>query len=840
VTVASAQSAGESATPSAKTKKPKTKALTASPKSLSFGDLPPLKASAPKTVTIHNPNSIAIDVTSVASANPEFVPSGNCVASLAADGDCDVSVVFAPSSDGKKSAKLTIVNNASNKPLSVSMKGEGAGTAVATPTLTMTATPTATATATPTPTPTVTATATPTMTPTPVPYVLFSNPTDPEILQANTSNGSIDFFGDRDSTGLPTAITGFQSTDASGLVSYYWLDAEQRPLRIQDSSGTIFTYVWTSSTTGVVTAISPDGTEEISADITLPQPANSDNAAQVLRRSVSAKASRSSALSSSGADDSASVQVFACSAQPEDGATVTIIPIGGFGGTVVFGAPILAADVPGTGTYVAQLPTPNTNANTEAAQATAASNDVGSLCDSVETTETLCSGLEEVAELLDNPPVLAIAASCEGLFSVLSDICFNKSGIATGIGGLIDLYANGQIPPLTLEATATLDGTTLSQTLSSIPAIGPFPGFDISSFPCRPVDHVDILPPTATISVGQSQLFTAAAKDANDKVISGLSFNWTSSDPDVALIGVVGGVGDAASLAVGESEISATETVSGETGQATLSVVAGATQTATPTPTPTASPTPIPTASPTQALLYVANESLSDVTVYPAGSNGINVAPIATIYGNNTGLGETWGIALDSSGNIYVSSTAGITEYAAGSSGNVAPIATIFGNNTGLGAQYIALDSSRNIYATNGTYSTIAEYAAGSNGNVAPIATISGNNTGLNDPQGIALDSSGNIYVVNRGNGNVSSITVYAAGSNGNVAPIETISGNNTDFYLPQGIALDSSRNMYVANINGPISEYAAGSSGNVAPIATIGGFLSDSGLENAAGLAIH
>ena len=166
LSVASAQSAA----PSAKTRKPK--ALKVSPKKLSFGDLPPLKASAPETVTIHNPNSVAINVSSVASANPEFVPSGNCVGSLVADGDCAVSVVFTASSDGKKSAKLTIVNSASRKALSVSMKGEGKGpplpsptpTATATQTETMTSTPTATATATATASATETATATATET----------------------------------------------------------------------------------------------------------------------------------------------------------------------------------------------------------------------------------------------------------------------------------------------------------------------------------------------------------------------------------------------------------------------------------------------------------------------------------------------------------------------------------------------------------------------------------------------------------------------------------------------------------------------------------------------------
>ncbi len=166
VTVASAQT-GESSTPSAKATK-KAKALTVSPKKLNFGELAPLKPSAPATVTIHNPNSIAIEISSIDPQDPEFVPSGNCVRSLAADGNCAVSIVFTASSNGKKSAKLTIVNGASSKSLSVSMTGEGIGTPMPSPTATATATPTATPTATASSDPTATGSATPTATATPV------------------------------------------------------------------------------------------------------------------------------------------------------------------------------------------------------------------------------------------------------------------------------------------------------------------------------------------------------------------------------------------------------------------------------------------------------------------------------------------------------------------------------------------------------------------------------------------------------------------------------------------------------------------------------------------------
>src|SRR5208282_5495 len=79
----------------------------------------------------------------------------------------------------------------------------------------------------------------------------------------------------------------------------------------------------------------------------------------------------------------------------------------------------------------------------------------------------------------------------------------------------------------------------------------------------------------------------------------------------------------------------------------------------------------------------------------------------------------------------------------------------------------------------------------------APLATISGSNTGLNAPVGIAVDSSGKIYVADL---QAASVTVYSAGSNGNVAPLATISGSNTGLSGPFGIAVDSSGKIYVAD----------------------------------------
>jgi len=233
--------------------------------------------------------------------------------------------------------------------------------------------------------------------------------------------------------------------------------------------------------------------------------------------------------------------------------------------------------------------------------------------------------------------------------------------------------------------------------------------------------------------------------------------------------------------------------------------------------------------------IYVVNGNPM-VSVYPAGSNA-NSSPIATISGNNTGLQAPEGIAVDASGNIYVADPNAGSVFVYPPTGsstgvlNEAPTATISGSNTGLRNPFgITLDSSGKIYVADEVATSVFVYPAlgSSTGmlNEAPSATISGSNTGLRDPVGITLDSNREIYVADDV---ATSVFVYPAlgSSTGalNEAPTATISGSNTGLRKPFGVAVDASANIYVADFrsNG-VFVYSAGSNGNVTPIATISG----------------
>ena len=172
-----------------------------------------------------------------------------------------------------------------------------------------------------------------------------------------------------------------------------------------------------------------------------------------------------------------------------------------------------------------------------------------------------------------------------------------------------------------------------------------------------------------------------------------------------------------------------------------------------------------------------------------------------------TGLLHSQGVAVDSSGNVYLADSNNNRVLKETLSGGSYTQSTILA--TGLaGPEGVAVDGAGNVYIAN------TEGGSGGNGNVL-LETLSGGSytqstipaTGLMSPVGVAVDGSGNVYIANfggGGNGNVLKETLSDGGYTQSTIPATGLAG-------PIGVAVDGSGNVYIANLNG-----GSGTTGNV------------------------
>jgi hypothetical protein len=102
-------------------------ALSASPSSESFGSTTVDSTSSAQPVTVTNPGSSAVSMSSIGVTGP-FSESNNCGTSLAAGASCTVSVSFAPTAAGAATGTLSVNSSAPGSPLTVALSGTGVTT----------------------------------------------------------------------------------------------------------------------------------------------------------------------------------------------------------------------------------------------------------------------------------------------------------------------------------------------------------------------------------------------------------------------------------------------------------------------------------------------------------------------------------------------------------------------------------------------------------------------------------------------------------------------------------------------------------------------------------------
>jgi hypothetical protein len=236
-------------------------------------------------------------------------------------------------------------------------------------------------------------------------------------------------------------------------------------------------------------------------------------------------------------------------------------------------------------------------------------------------------------------------------------------------------------------------------------------------------------------------------------------------------------------------------------------------------------------------LLYVANAS-GEVTAYDPGSSGA-VAPLIRIAGPATELSDSWAVAFDPAGFLYVQSFGGYSRtvrFRNYVTGDVAPL-RVFDDSTGArDACSIAVDSNGNAYITRLASLPVLEvFAPNSRGSVLPSRTLQLDGF----PTSVTIDASDNVIVglLNTPNGNA--LEVFGPSAQGAAQPLRKIAGPATglgkgSFNLGGFLVVSYSRftnRIYAApsgdldpSVPAHICVFAVDADGNIAPVRSISG----------------
>lgn len=226
------------------------------------------------------------------------------------------------------------------------------------------------------------------------------------------------------------------------------------------------------------------------------------------------------------------------------------------------------------------------------------------------------------------------------------------------------------------------------------------------------------------------------------------------------------------------------------------------------------------------------------------GDNGL--ATFASLSGPT-------GLAIDSAGNLYIADAIGYRIRKVGTNGI---ITTVAGGSPGFGgdggpanqAQLnypsgVAVDSSGNIYIADLANSRVRKVSNGIISTVAGIAyngynadNILASLAQLNLPRDVAVDSTGNVYIADTGNNRIRKITVSS-----NI--ITTVAGNGTAGYAgdhglatsaqingPWGIWVDAASNIYIADTGNNVIRKVSGTSISTVAGTGTAGFGGDTG----------
>ncbi|MEY2573735.1 MAG: hypothetical protein QOJ87_1948 [Verrucomicrobiota bacterium] len=243
--------------------------------------------------------------------------------------------------------------------------------------------------------------------------------------------------------------------------------------------------------------------------------------------------------------------------------------------------------------------------------------------------------------------------------------------------------------------------------------------------------------------------------------------------------------------------------------------------------------------------LYVADTFNSTVRRVTPGGVVTTLAGLAGTTGSadgtsaNARFNQPQGIAVDGAGNVYVADSVNQTIRQITPSGVVTTLAGLAGtsgNTDGVGSaarflvpQSLAIDGANDLYVADSGNNTIRKVTL--SGTVTTVAGVAGTNGSADGsgsaalfvyPQGLAVDSLGNVFVADSGNDLVRKITPAAvattiAGMPGTVGNSDG-TGSAARFSTPQGVAVNNTGKVYVADSNNNLIRVCEVTTANASP----------------------
>ena len=180
-------------------------------------------------------------------------------------------------------------------------------------------------------------------------------------------------------------------------------------------------------------------------------------------------------------------------------------------------------------------------------------------------------------------------------------------------------------------------------------------------------------------------------------------------------------------------------------------------------------------AAPQIGALTIANQTL---TVTQAGAGFLPVSVVIPLI--SQGLSLPFGVALDSSGNIYIADAGlnAIEEWIASTQQMTTLVAT------GLNAPHgVAVDGQGNVYIADARNNAVEQW----NPATQTLTTLV--SSGLNFPLGVAVDGQGNVYIADFGN---NAIKQWNAATQ----QVTTLVGSGLN--NPTGVVVDALGNLYI------------------------------------------